>query len=312
MKNFDNNLIVILGPTASGKTQLAAHVAARIGGEVISADSRQVYRGMDIGTGKDYEDYSVNGEKVACHLIDIAEPGEEYNLFRFRQDFELARKDIVSRGKLPILCGGTGLYIHSIIKNYSMEEVPEDPVLRENLFLKDMDELRTMLHDLKTPHNVTDLEDRDRLIRAIEIARSEYSVPVQGDRGPGKPSRQEGNVFVFGIRYEREMIRKRISNRLQIRMEEGMIDEVNALLDRGLKPEQLEFYGLEYRYVTQFLTGKLTYQEMFSKLNTAIHQFAKRQMTWFRKMEREGVEIKWIEGVLPLESKVQIILSRIA
>jgi tRNA dimethylallyltransferase len=309
MKN--EKLIVILGPTASGKTTLAAHVADRLGGEVISADSRQVYRGMDIGTGKDYGEYIVGGRQVAFHLVDIAEPGEEYNLYRFQEDFTRKKDDIFLRGKVPILCGGTGLYLHAVVKGYLLKKVPVDPAFRSNLFLKDMDELRSMLFNLKIPHNVTDLEDRNRLIRAIEIARSEYRVPEQGQQSlTGKSNRPDERIFVFGIHYEREILRKRITARLEKRLQEGLIDEVNTLLDQGLTAEQLEFYGLEYRYVTWFLTGKLTYQEMFGKLNTAIHQFAKRQMTWFRKMEREGVEIKWIDGMLPLQSKVEIVIGR--
>jgi len=307
----NEKLIVILGPTASGKTTLAAHVADRLGGEVISADSRQVYRGMDIGTGKDYGEYIVGGRQVAYHLVDIAEPGEEYNLYRFQEDFTRKKDDIFLRGKVPILCGGTGLYLHAVVKGYMLKKVPADPAFRSNLFLKDMDELRSMLFNLKIPHNVTDLEDRNRLIRAIEIARSEYRVPEQGQQNhTGKSNSPVERIFVFGLHFEREILRKRITARLEKRMQEGLIDEVNALLDQGLTAEQLEFYGLEYRYVTWFLTGKLTYQEMFEKLNTAIHQFAKRQMTWFRKMEREGLEIKWIDGMLPLQSKVEIVIGR--
>jgi tRNA dimethylallyltransferase len=308
----NDKLIVLLGPTATGKTRLAANVAFQIDGEIISADSRQVYLGMNIGTGKDYDDYYVRGRKIPCHLIDIAEPGEEYNLFRFQQDYTKTLDDVLQRGKNPILCGGTGLYLHSVLKQYKLDEVPENLSLRKNLASKDMDELRKMLFELKIPHNKTDLEERDRLIRAIEIAYGKREAYKQ-DKLDVSLSKKEENKgpLVFGLRFEREMIRKRITSRLEKRLQEGMIDEVNNLLDRGLTFNQLEFYGLEYRYITRFLTGKLSYQEMFSKLNTAIHQFAKRQMTWFRKMEREGIEIKWIDGMLPLHSKVEIICGRI-
>lgn len=310
MKEKTKPLLVILGPTATGKTLIAAHVAAQLDGEVVSADSRQVYKGMDLGTGKDYEDYMVNGVQVPYHLIDIAEPGEEYNLFRFQQDCYSAINQILVSGKFPVVCGGTGLYLQSIIQGYRMEKVPEDKALRTELEKLDMDSLRKILFDLKVPHNVTDLEDRQRLIRAIEIAQYYQGAGVHEKQYPGGDG-IPGEKLVFGIHFEREIIRKRITQRLEKRLQSGMIDEVNALLDRGLTPAQIEFYGLEYRYVTWFLTGRMTYQEMFEKLNTAIHQFAKRQMTWYRKMEREGVEIKWIEGVLPLASKVQIICGRV-
>jgi tRNA dimethylallyltransferase len=309
MKN--EKTLIILGPTASGKTTLAAHVAGILNGEIISADSRQVYRGMDIGTGKDYDDYIVKGRKIPCHLIDIADPGEEYNLFRYSQDYARAKKEIISRGKLPVICGGTGLYLHSVMKKYSLRQVPQDPLLRSDLSNKNMDELREILKGLRKPHNITDLESRDRLIRAIEIARGEYNLSTNFNPNEEEKRKEaDDQLLAFGIRYEREILRKRITKRLEKRLHEGMIDEVNRLLDSGLTVEKLNYYGLEYRYVTLFLTGELTYNEMFSKLNTAIHQFSKRQMTWFRKMEREGMEIKWLDGMLPLQSKVEIIHRR--
>jgi tRNA dimethylallyltransferase len=308
----NEKLIILLGPTATGKTVLAANVAYRIDGEIISADSRQVYRGMDIGTGKDYDDYIVNGRKIPCHLIDIAEPGEEYNLFRFQQDYTEALDVIQRSGKRALLCGGTGMYIHSVLKRYELEEIPENQSLREELSMKDMDELRQMLHELKIPHNVTDLEERERLIRAIEIARGMEQKKLKSKlMSTPRENRDSDKAFVFGLRFERDVIRKRITHRLEKRLQEGMVDEVNRLLDLGLTPEQLEFYGLEYRYVTRFLLGQLSYQEMFDALNTAIHQFSKKQMTWFRKMEKEGIEIKWIDGTLPLQSKTEIICRRV-
>ncbi|MFP4471896.1 MAG: tRNA (adenosine(37)-N6)-dimethylallyltransferase MiaA [Bacteroidales bacterium] len=296
-------MITILGPTATGKTRLAAAAAAAVDGEVISADSRQVYRGMDIGTGKDYHDYVVEGKTVPHHLVDIADPGYEYNVFEFQKDFLKAFGDIVSRGKMPVLCGGTGMYLEAVLSGYKLVEVPENPQLRERLHQKSMHELTEILKSLREVHNVTDFTDRDRTIRAIEIAEYEKSHPRTKDDFP------EINHRIYGIRFERRIIRERITLRLKQRLEEGMIDEVKRLLGLGLKPEQLTFYGLEYRYLTDYVTGKISYEEMFRLLNTAIHQFAKRQMTWFRRMEKKGFKIHWIDGNLPLEQKLESILK---
>lgn len=298
-------IIVILGPTASGKTRLAAHVAAALQGEIISVDSRQVFREMDIGTGKDYQDYRVGDAVIPCHLVDIAEPGTEYSLYRFQQDFYRSLNDIYRKGRVPIACGGTGLYLHSILKGYDLEDVPENKSLRALLALMTIEELREKLLRTKVPHNRTDLDDRNRLIRAIEIEahRTKMRHPGGEEKLPGIQDRS----LVFGIQFERDVIRERITKRLEQRLKEGLIEEVNGLLDKGLTPERLEAYGLEYRFVTWFLTGRITYNELFEKLNTAIHQFSKRQMTWFRKMEREGVEIRWIDGMIPIDGKVRII-----
>ncbi|MCK5339088.1 MAG: tRNA (adenosine(37)-N6)-dimethylallyltransferase MiaA [Bacteroidales bacterium] len=301
-----HELITILGPTASGKTGLAAALAARIDGEVISADSRQVYRGMDLGTGKDLDDYIVNGERVPYHLIDIADPGEEYNVFRFQQDFLKAYNDIRERGKKAIMCGGTGMYLESVILGYRMSDVSQNEDLRKELELLTDDELNARLRSLRDVHNVTDTTDRKRLIRAIEISSSPVPEPVLS-LSKGSPHHidlQNANHKVFGISLPREEVRKRITRRLKQRLDEGMVEEVKTLLASGLSPEQLEFYGLEYKYLTQYATGKINYDDMFQGLNTAIHQFAKRQMTWFRRMEKKGVEIVWIDGNLELPERL--------
>jgi tRNA dimethylallyltransferase len=296
-------MITILGPTATGKTGLAAIVAQRLSGEIISADSRQVYRGMDIGTGKDYEDYVVNGETVAHHLIDIIDPGYEYNVFEFQEDFVKAFNDITSREKLPILCGGTGLYIEAVLSGYKLIKVPENPRLRLSLENKSLDELRLILGSYRKLHNITDITDHHRAVRAIEIQEYEKQNPGNKTNFP------KINSIIFGVLIERQYVRERITNRLKARLESGMVDEVKHLLDSGLKPEQLGFYGLEYRFLTDYVTGKISYQEMFRLLNTAIHQFAKRQMTWFRRMEKRGFKIHWIDGNLPVEEKVNTIVD---
>ena len=296
-------LLVITGPTATGKTRLAVKVAADLDGEVISADSRQIYRGMDIGTGKDLSDFFIDGKTVPHHLIDIKEPGTEYNVFSFQQDFLTAYHQIKGKNKQPLLCGGTGMYIEAAIGKYRLLKVPVNKPLRDELAEKDMNALIDKLRSLKTLHNITDITDRDRLVRAIEIA--EYEIrhhDLRVDYPDFVP-------FVYAIRFDRDELRTRITNRLKKRLDEGMIKEVEQLLNKGLKPEKLLFYGLEYRYVTLFLTGRFDFDEMFSQLNTAIHQFAKRQMTWFRRMERKGIRIEWIDGALPLTEKAEIILS---
>jgi len=296
-------LIVVTGPTATGKTSFAANLAYRIHGEVISADSRQVYRGMNLATGKDYNDYMVEGHRVPCHLIDIADAGYEYSVYDFQKDFLKAFRDIDEMGKNVVLCGGTGLYIEAVLKGYRLLNVPENNELRDSLHARTDQELEAMLRSFKKPHNVTDFSNRRRLIRALEIQIYMQDHPDLDTTFP------QFDHVIFGIRFAREQIRRRITERLQRRLESGMTGEVNELLNKGLTPEQLKFYGLEYRYLTQYVTGELSYEEMFRLLNTAIHQFAKRQMTWFRKMERNGMNIHWIDGELEMAQKIDMAMS---
>ena len=289
-------MITILGPTASGKTAIATHLAERIGGEIISADSRQVYRRMDIGTGKDLSDY-VNpetGRHIPYHLIDIAEPGTKYNLFRYQEDFMKAYNDIQQRGATPILCGGTGLYIESVLKGYNLSPVPQNPELRESLKDKSLEELTAMLTELKKKtgsvmHNKTDVDSCQRAIRAIEIEQYNLEHPTPLREAPAIDS------LIIGVDVDREVRRERITRRLHARLEEGMVDEIRGLLSEGIKPEDLIYYGLEYKFITKYVIGELTYDEMVRGLEIAIHQFAKRQMTWFRGMERRGFKINWIK-----------------
>ena len=289
-------MITILGPTASGKTAIATHLAERIGGEIISADSRQVYRRMDIGTGKDLSDY-VNpetGRHIPYHLIDIAEPGTRYNLFRYQEDFMKAYNDIQQRGATPILCGGTGLYIESVLKGYNLSPVPQNPELRERLKGKSLEELTAMLTELKKKtgsvmHNKTDVDSCQRAIRAIEIEQYNMEHPTPLREAPAIDS------LIIGVDVDREVRRERITRRLHARLEEGMVDEIKGLLSEGIKPEDLIYYGLEYKFITKYVIGELTYDEMVRGLEIAIHQFAKRQMTWFRGMERRGFKINWIK-----------------
>ncbi len=280
-------LICILGPTAAGKTRLAAHVAAAANGEVVSADSRQVYRHMDIGTGKDREDYTVNDRTVPNHLIDIADPGYEYNLFEFKRDCIAAIREIHSRGRLPVLCGGTGLYLSAVLQDYQLLSAPPDPTRHAELEAIPTEQLIAELRSHGPLHNTSDVQDRKRLIRAIEIAEADPSA-----RAPSIAL----DSRVFGVRWERRELRERITRRLAYRLDHGLIEEVETLLGRGLTHDQLIFYGLEYRYVTEHLRGDITRKQMFSQLEAAIHQFAKRQDTWFRRMERQGVEIRWLDG----------------
>jgi len=298
-------MITILGPTASGKTKVAAALAADMDGVIISADSRQVYRGMDIGTGKDLEDYVVGEKQIDYRLIDIAEAGTKYNLFQYLQDFRKAYDDILASNKLPILCGGTGLYIEAVLKDYRLSPVPQNPTLRKQLEGKSLDELTLMLQELKAKngaamHNTTDVDTAQRAIRAIEIETYEAAHQVEKTQ----ETSQAINALVVGINIDRDQRREKISQRLRTRLDNGMIDEVKALLDRGIAPEDLIYYGLEYKFVTQYLIGQLSYDEMFSGLEIAIHQFAKRQMTWFRGMERRGTTIHWIDANLPLREKI--------
>ncbi len=295
-------MIAILGPTATGKTRLAALLANKADGEVISADSRQVYRGMDIGTGKDLADYVVNGNKITSHLVDITDPGTEYNVFAFQRDFLHAYTSIRKRGYLPVLCGGTGLYLEAALTGYRLQQVPENLALREKLNTLSDAKLVEILKSYGMLHNTTDVTDRKRTLRAIEIKEFEKLHPVR-EKLPNI------NSINFGIAFPRELVRKRITQRLKSRLENGLIEEVKQLLQSGLKPEQLTFYGLEYRYVTQYVTGEISYDKMFSKLNTAIHQFSKRQMTWFRRMEKRGTVIRWVDGRLPEKDKVDACLK---
>jgi tRNA dimethylallyltransferase len=361
-------LITILGPTACGKTPLAVALALRTGGEIISADSRQVYRRMDIGTGKDLSEYTVPTSQLSTvncqlstvlstvncqlstvnvpyHLIDICEPGTKYNLFQYLQDFHAAYDDICSRGRQPILCGGTGLYIEAVLKDYQLSPVPQNQALRDSLEGKSLEELTAMLKELKAKngtvmHNTTDVDTAQRAIRAIEIEAASTAsppTPLQGERGvitsgaqklytPLSPARGAGGeapggeapggeaagavCSAFGLLISRDLRREKITRRLKARLEEGMIDEVRGLLDSGIAADDLIYYGLEYKYVTEYVTGRISYEEMFRQLEIAIHQFAKRQMTWFRGMERRGISIHWIDATLPMEEKVEMILAK--
>ena len=301
-------LITILGPTASGKTSLATALAVEIGAEIISADSRQVYRGMSIGTGKDLDDYVVDGVPVAYHLIDIAAPGTKYNLFEYQQDFMDSYRDIISRGITPVLCGGTGLYIEAVLKGYSLSPVPQNQELRSSLAEKSLEELILMLVELKSKnnsnmHNKTDVVSVQRAIRAIEIETYNMKHPVEMRQMPGIDS------IIIGVDINREDRRNKISKRLKQRLENGMLDEIKGLLDNGIRADDLIYYGLEYKYVTEYLIGKTTYDEMFSGLEIAIHQFAKRQMTWFRGMERRGFTIHWIDANQQMKDKISKILD---
>ncbi len=297
-------MITILGPTASGKTTIAAALAYDIGAEIISADSRQVYRRMDIGTGKDLGDYTVNGRQIAYHLIDIAEPGTKYNLFQYQHDFMRAYDDITGRGLTPVLCGGTGLYIEAVLKGYRLAPVPENKELRTRLEGKSLSELTVMLEELKrrngsNMHNKTDVDTAKRAIRAIEIETFNGEHPQEAANIP-----PIDNVIV-GVAIDREERRRRISQRLRQRLDEGMVEEIKGLLDSGVAAEDLTYYGLEYKYVTEYVVGAISYEEMFSRLEIAIHQFAKRQMTWFRGMERRGFTINWIDASLDTNEKIR-------
>lgn len=293
------DILTILGPTASGKTNLACHLAYNLEGEILSGDSRQIYRSMDIGTGKDLADYIVKERPIPYHLIDIREAGEKYNIFEYQHDFYKAYSDIKERQRLPILCGGSGLYIESVLKAYSLTNVPENKNIREQLKNKNLEELTNILASYKKLHNTTDVDTAQRAIRAIEIEEYIKSNPTQKNDFPLL------NSLIIGVNIDREKRRERISNRLKSRLEEGMIQEIQSILDKGIKPEDLIYYGLEYKFVTQYILGILTYDEMFTQLEIAIHQFAKRQMTWFRGMEKRGLHIHWIDYNEPMEEKIQ-------
>ena len=297
-------LVTILGPTACGKTSLATALALRMGGEILSADSRQVYRGMDIGTGKDLDDYVVDGHAIPYHLIDICAPGTKYNLFQYQQDFLKAYQDIRRRGAQPILCGGTGLYIESVLGSYALSPVPQNPELRQQLEGKTLDELTNMLVALKRQtgsnmHNTTDVDTAQRAIRAIEIETYNLQNPTERRAFPRIP------YIIIGVDIDRDERRRRITERLRQRLDDGMVDEVRSLLAQGIPADDLIYYGLEYKYVTEYAIGRLSFDEMFRQLEIAIHQFAKRQMTWFRGMERRGFHINWLDAQLPMEEKLE-------
>ena len=299
------DLITILGPTASGKTPLAAALADRLGTEIISGDSRQVYRRMDLGTGKDLVDYTVEGRQVPYHLIDIVEPGYKYNLFEYQRDFLKAYQEITAKNKLPILCGGTGMYIESVLKGYRLLPVPENPELRASLEGKSLEELTGILAGYKKLHNSTDVDTAKRAIRAIEIEEYYKQQPPEYREFPSLKS------LIIGVDIDRELRREKITRRLKQRLDEGMVEEVRGLLAEGIDPENLIYYGLEYKFLTQYAIGELTFEEMFHQLETAIHQFAKRQMTWFRGMERRGFIIHWLDATLPMEEKIEQITKLI-
>jgi tRNA dimethylallyltransferase len=292
------NLLVVLGATATGKTTLAVNLAKEFDGEIISADSRQIYRGMDLGTGKDIEEYIIDGVNIPYHLIDIADAGYKYNVFEFQQDFVKAFENITGRKKLPVVCGGTGMYLEAVLKSYKLIAVPKDQAFRDEMEKKTLDELAQILRSYKELHNNSDLETKKRAIRAIEIERYYIENPQIEMDYP------QMNPLLVGIKFDRESRRDRISFRLRERLKSGMVEEVENLLKSGVSEEDLIYYGLEYKFLTQYVTGKITYDEMFKGLEIAIHQFAKRQMTWFRKMERSGSTIHWLDGYMPLEEKI--------
>ena len=299
------DLITIIGPTASGKTPLAAALANKLDTEIISGDSRQVYRRMDLGTGKDLVDYTVNGHEVPYHLIDIVEPGYKYNVFEYQRDFLKAYEEITAKGKLPVLCGGTGMYVESVLKGYRLLPVPENPELRASLEGKSLEELTHILEGYKKLHNSTDVDTAKRAIRAIEIEEYYKQQPPEDREFPSLHS------LIVGVNIDRELRREKITRRLKQRLEEGMVEEVRGLLAEGIHPDNLIYYGLEYKFLTQYVIGELTYEEMFLQLETAIHQFAKRQMTWFRGMERRGFTIHWLDATLPMEEKLEQIINLI-
>ena len=303
MNNYE--LITIIGPTASGKTAFAAALAARLDTEIISGDSRQVYRSMDIGTGKDLADYVVDGKQIPYHLIDICNPGDKYNVFEYQHDFHKAFEEIRKKGKLPILCGGTGMYIESVLRGFKLLDVPQNPVLRESLKGKSLAELEQILASYKVLHNKTDVDSAQRAIRAIEIEE------FYKTEAPDKREYAPINSLIIGVDIDRELRREKISRRLRARLDEGMVDEVRAILATGVKPEDLIYYGLEYKLLTLYIIGQLTYDEMVSQLEIAIHQFAKRQMTWFRGMERRGLHIHWLDATLPTDEKINNVLALI-
>ena len=298
------DLLAVVGPTACGKTSLAVELALAMNGEIISADSRQVYRGMDIGTGKDLKEYVRGDRRVPLHLVDIVDAGTKYNLFEYQRDFLEAYEKVLRNGTLPVLCGGSGMYVESVLRGYRLLPVPENVALRESLEGKTLEELTAILSSYKVLHNNTDTDTVKRAIRAIEIEEYYARTPIEERSFPDIKS------FVVGLDVPREVRRERISSRLRARLDEGMIAEVEGLLASGITPEQLIYYGLEYKYVTMYVTGEMSYEQMFRELEIAIHQFAKRQMTWFRGMERRGVGINWIDVTQPVDKIVNIIKEK--
>lgn len=296
-------LITVLGPTASGKTAFAAALAERLDTEIISGDSRQVYRAMDIGTGKDLSDYVVAGKRIPYHLIDIRNPGDKYNVFEYQHDFFRVYNELRAKGKLPILCGGTGMYIEAVLKGFRLLDVPQNPELRNTLKGKTLKELETILSGYKVLHNKTDVDSAQRAIRAIEI--EEYYTQQAPEQNEYEPI----NSLIIGLQIDRDLRREKISKRLRTRLDEGMVEEAERILATGVSPEDLMYYGLEYKFLTLYIIGELTYDDMVSQLEIAIHQFAKRQMTWFRGMERRGFTIHWIDAALPTEEKIAITIQ---
>jgi len=303
MNRSKYDMVTILGPTASGKTAVAVNLAFKLGGEIISADSRQIYREMDLGTGKDLEEYQIDGINVPYHLIDIADAGYQYNVFEFQRDFLKVYQAVKEKGSFPVMCGGSGMYLEAILKGYRLIQVPVNEERRAELQLLSLEALTEILKRYKSINNTSDTENKKRAIRAIEIEEFCLAHPETDLSFP------KINSLIVGVKYDRDSRRKRITARLEQRLANGMVEEVKKLLDKGLKPDELTYYGLEYKYLTLFITGQLTYEEMFTGLNTAIHQFAKRQMTWFRKMERDGFEIKWLDGYMPTDEKTEKIIS---
>lgn len=295
------DMLAVVGPTACGKTSLAVELALALHGEVLSADSRQVYRGMDIGTGKDLNEYMRDGVAVPVHMVDIVDAGEKYNLFEFQRDFLHAYEKIRSKGSLPIMCGGSGMYVESVLRGYRLIPVPENTALRNELANKTLDELTAILATYKKLHNNTDTDTVKRAIRAIEIEEYYKKIPV------GEREFPKIRTLTVGLDVSREVRRERISRRLHARIEQGLVEEVERLLASGLTAEQLIYYGLEYKFVTLYIKGELTRKQMIDELEIAIHQFAKRQMTWFRGMERRGIDVKWVDTTLPMSSQVEII-----
>lgn len=299
------NLITILGPTATGKTDLAVQVAAALDAEIISADSRQVYKGMDLGTGKDLASYKYKGKDIPYHLINIEEAGRHYNVHAYVKDFQKAYNTITSRGNKVVLCGGSGMYIEAILKGYKLIDVPENKKLREEFSAFSKKELTDKLKSMKKLHNTTDVSSIERLVRAIEIEM------FYQKQGVAQRSRPVEEAVIFGLNFPRDILRQRITERLTQRLEDGMVDEVARLIESGVAPETMKYYGLEYKFITMYLLKEIDYGSMFKLLNTAIHQFAKRQMTWFRRMEKQGFTISWIDGRNPMPEKVNYILSRV-
>lgn len=300
-----HNLITILGPTATGKTRLAANLASLIGGEIISADSRQIYRGMNIGTGKDLNDYYINGQQVPYHVVDIVEPGLKYNVFEYMNAFSDAFDTVIENDNIPILCGGSGMYLDAVLRGYELSKVPYNKELRDECEKMSFNELIEKLKSFGELHNTSDITSDERLYRAIEIAEFQALNRVSSFELP------EFSSTNFGIKFDRDVLRKRITERLHKRIDEGMIAEIKELMDTGINPDDLIYYGLEYKFITNYISGALSYSQMFNQLNIAIHQFAKRQTTWFKRMEKKGVKIIWMDGKMDMSDKLGFILSKI-